>query len=384
MDYPPQNRPFSELPPTHLALYRRLATVFVIMTLAVAALVFYVVWAKATVIVLSRQEEIRAEFIADVSRQPRGGELSGTVLSLTDTATRTFPTAVVSRVEGHAEGRVRITSRLASPQTLVATTRLLDRNGMLFRIKDQVTVPALGSVEVGIFSDGTGPGNDIGDSTFTIPGLNPVLRERFSVETVEPVSGGVRDLRVVGNADFEVAVAQLKSDLVRDLTERMRKEALAGGLPVSGEAIQAVMSDRHSSPAVGEEAESFSVTVTVKAVGVFFDRNQLDRLAEAKVREIVPFGRRLAGMEEKATVIELEKADLAGGRANLRVSAMGNAVLSEDSPALDPAKLAGVTGEAAVEYLEQVKGVASASVRLSPFWAVRLPTVADNIRVEVR
>ncbi len=40
--------------------------------------------------------------------------------------------------------------------------------------------------------------------------------------------------------------------------------------------------------------------------------------------------------------------------------------------------------KAAVVYLEQINGVASASIRISPFWSGRLPTAVDNIKVEVR
>ena len=80
----------------------------------------------------------------------------------------------------------------------------------------------------------------------------------------------------------------------------------------------------------------------------------------------------------------VEKTDPASGRANLRVLAKGLSIMSLEAPALDPAKLAGVTVEAARGYLEKIDGVASASVKVSPFWAGRLPNIAEHIKVEVR
>ena len=373
-----------DLPPTHLALYRRLATVFIVLTLLVGAFVFYVVWSRATVIILSRQEEVKAEFIADVASQPSGEELAGTVVEMTESVSRSFPTSALAKSEARAEGRVRIMSRLGVPQTLVATTRLLNPDGVLFRLKDQVVVPAGGTVEADVHSDTVGKGNDIGESTFTIPGLPAALQEQFTVETVAPIAGGLRDVRSVTVADVEAAVAQLKSDLTGSLTDRMRETAVGSGLPVSGEVVETTVMSQKVEPEVGTEAGEFTVTVTVRGQGVFFDRAQLAALAESRVREIVPFGRRLVGLEEKALTLAVERVDLSGRRANLRVSALGNAVLSEDSPALDPAKLSGVTAAAAVTYLEQVAGVASASVKVSPFWSGRLPSAPDNIRVEVR
>ena len=354
------------------------------MTLAVAALVFYVVWSRATVIVLSLQEEIRTEFIADIAQDPSGGELAGAVLEKTESLSRVFPTATVSKAETHAEGRVKIISNLASPQTLVATTRLMTTDDILFRIKDQVIVPAYGSIEVDVFSDGIGEENNIGEAIFVIPGLNTVLREKFIVETVTPISGGVEDIRMVTKADFEIAVTQLKEELYKTLESDLRQKALATGAPISGEVIEFMVLHKESDPEVGTRADEFNVSIRLRADGVFFDQTQLNHLSEIRIKEIVPFGNRLLRLEEGATEITVDKNDLTSGRANLRVSVMGNSVLSEDAPSLNSSKIVGVTVEAAISYLEQVSGVASASVKISPFWSNRLPTVADNIKVEVR
>jgi hypothetical protein len=373
-----------EIPATHLALYRRLATAFILLTVVVAGLVFYVVWSKATVIVLSRQEEVRAEFIADVAPEPTGGEIKGDIMIKEAELTDTFDSAISAETETYAEGRVRITSTLSRPQTLVATTRLLTPDEKLFRLRDRVLVPANGFIEVDIFSDGVGKDYDIGEATFVIPGLNPTLRERFTVETVEPISGGVTRTRLVTKALVEQATEELRDRLYDQLEAELREAAVAAGAPTSGEIVHLETLTQDVTPAIGSEADTFKLTVSVKATGVFFNRQQLDRLAEARVKEIVPFGRQLRAVEEGATSVRIEKTDLASSRINLRVAALGTAVLSTDAPALDPSKLTNVSRDAAVEYLEQVTGVASASVKLSPFWSTRLPSVADNIVIEVR
>ena len=376
--------PEFRLPPTHLALYRRLATAFVLMALTVAGLVFYTVFSRAEVIVLSSQDEVRAEFIADVSASPSGSDIAGLAVARTESLKRSFPVAAVSEADTHANGRVVIRSRLYRAQTLIATTRLLTPDGRLFRLKEGVEVPPMGEVEAEIISDGTGPDNDIGDSAFVIPGLSPELQERFSVETVRPVSGGRRTVRLVTQADAEAAAAGLHAELAATLASSLRQEALSLGAPVSGEAIDSVLVSRTFSPGIGSESEEVEVTVTVRTTAVFFDRAALDLLAAARLGEIVPFGRQLLSVAREATAISVEKADLASGRANIRVSAIGTAVLSAEAPALKPEKVTGVTAESAVAYLEQVNGVASASVRISPFWVGRLPNAPERISVEIR
>jgi len=92
----------------------------------------------------------------------------------------------------------------------------------------------------------------------------------------------------------------------------------------------------------------------------------------------------LTSLELEKSCLKLEKSDLIGKRANVRVAARGSSVLSVEAAGLDPEKLVGVTSDAAVEYLETLDGVSSASIKLKPFWARRLPNTADHILVEVR
>jgi len=369
---------------THLALYRRIATAFLVLTVATVLLVVYVVLSRGTVVVLSRQDEVKLDSVIDVSRQPIEGEIPGDVLEMSEEASQKFPSTSVVKVEAPAEGRVRIRTSLGRAQTLVATTRLLTPDDKLFRLKETVIVPADGWVEADVFSDVNGAAGEIGPTTFTIPGLMPDTRKHFTVESVTPMAGGVKDIHLVTQSDVAGATEVLKERLTRELTDKLRQKAVADGAKISGEMITVDVQSQLADPAVGAEAAEFSLALKLKVTGIFYEKSQLDRQIAAKIKDLVPFDRELQRVEDKATTLTVEKIDTGLGRANLRVSAKGVSVLSPEAPSLDPAKLTGVTVDAAKSYLEKLDGVSSASVKVSPFWSGRLPNIADHIKVEVR
>jgi hypothetical protein len=363
-----------------LKVYHRIATLFLLLTVGVVGLVVYVVMGRATVVVLSAQEPAETDLIVDVSRDPGEEEVAGEIVEATDSLSQQFPSASLAKVDAHAEGRVRISSRLSRAQTLIATTRLLTPDDVLFRIKETVSVPAGGSVEVDAFADQAGASGDVGHATFTIPGLNPELRKLFAVETVSPMAGGVKEVRMVTKGDVETATKVLREKLEQDLIAALRGKANG----FAGEVLTTEVTGALTDVPVGAEAEMFTLTVSAKTTGVFYDKEKFKRLVERRLRETVPFDRVLLNVEEEAMAQSLEKTDPGAGRANIKVKARGATVLSPRSPALDPAKLTGISVEAAETYLEKIEGVSSATVRVSPFWAGRTPNIAKNITIEVR
>jgi hypothetical protein len=371
-------------PQPSIALYRRIVTVFLVLTAGVVALVAYVVLSRATVVVLSKQEDAKADFVLDVAAKATAGEVPGVVAQFSDTLVQTFPATSVVKVDTPSTGRVKITSSLFRAQTLVATTRLLTSDGVLFRIKKTVSVPAGGSVEVDAFADQPGATGDVGNVTFTIPGLNPDAQKHFKTETVEPMQGGVKEVRMVTKDDVDAAESVLRQKLETSLAERLRGKAKEAGGSMSGELITYEVSKRLTDVPVGEEAAEFTLTLTLQATGVMYDESKFSDIVRAKLRERLPFDRSLLSVEAASVTKDVEKVDLIAGRANLRVTAAGTSVLSPESPALSRDKIVGVTVDAAKTYLERVDGVASASVKVSPFWIGRLPNVADHITVEVR
>lgn len=367
-----------------IGVYRRISTLFVVLTLGMLCFAAYIIFSKATVVVLSEPTDVSGEIIVDIAREPVAGEVPGMVYQHEASLSRTFSATSVVTVETHAEGTVRIISSLYRAQTLIPSTRLVTPDGILFRLKDRVVVPALGSVEAAVFADAPGVGSAVGDATFTIPGLNEDTRRFFEVETVDPIEGGSLDVRMVTDTDLENAEGVLTQEIKDEMMAMFREKVRTDGVPMDGEMISFELLESDSSEEPGSEAEEFTLNVNVRGTAVFYSTEGFIRELGVALQDRLPFDKKLKQVNSEGMEVRLEKADIIGERANLRVAANGSATISPDAPLLDPEKITGVTIAAAVEYLQAVDGVSSASIDVSPFWAGRLPDVADNITIEVR
>ncbi len=374
------NRPMRQ----SIALYRRIVTVFLVLTVLVAVMVAYVVLSRASIVILSKQDSANADFIVDVATKPSANEVAGTVLQAEDSLTETFPSSSVIKIDAPAEGKVKISSTLFRPQTLIATTRLLTPDGVLFRLKKTVVVPAGGSVVADVHADQPGASGNVAGVTFAIPGLNAETARFFTVTTVDSIEGGVKDQHMLTKEDIATAAEALGTKLKGSLADALRQKAKDAGVQTGGEFISYDVVRQSTNVPVGDEGTQFSLTLDLKATGVFYDAKAFADRVNANITDHLPYGRGLLSVEDGSVTTEVEKVDLVANRANLHVTAKGTTVLSPDSPALRKEKLLGVTADAAKKYLERIDGVSSASVRVTPFWIGRLPNVPEHITIEVR
>ena len=88
---------------------------------------------------------------------------------------------------------------------MVATTRLLTSEGVLFRLKDRVNVPAGGEIEVEVYADQSGIASEIGPSQFTIPGLRTDLQKLIYAVSKESMKGGIKKTGVLSVDDWSRA-----------------------------------------------------------------------------------------------------------------------------------------------------------------------------------
>jgi hypothetical protein len=367
------------------AVYRRIATLFLALTAGVLVMAAYIVFSSAHVVVLSAPQDVKGDFIVDVSRTPDAAEIKGDVFVLSDAATETFPSTSVVGVDQPAVGKVRISSSIGRAQTLIATTRLLTADQTLFRIKQTVVVPANGSVTVDAFATEAGTKGQVPkDTAFTIPGLNDALRPKFAVAAVDDFVSGKQEIRSITQEDLDKAADALKKKLLDGLSDKLKQAAVTAGAPTTGQLVVASDVNRDTSAVLGSDAADFPMTVTVKAVGVFYDGIAFDAQVKKRLAEKLYDGRVITTVDPTSLERTVEKQDTVSGRANIGVTVRGTSSLSATSAALSPEKLTGITDDAAKQYLESVDGVASASVKTVPFWMHRMPNVAGHITVEVR
>ncbi len=406
-------------PPVRTGLYRKLGIGFAVAAVAVLLLVGYVAYAHATVVVYPRQVEVKTVRVVNVSASPSAAdEIPGEVEEVIVSGEKTFtpgqgavqppPTAPALAPSGAGPaadenavytGTAIIYDKTGSPITLVEKTRLLSKDGILFRLKKRVTIAAGGKARAKVYADKPGPTGAIGPTSFTIPGLHANLQtlvyavsdaamtaNGVAAPAVQPVapalapSGAGPAGTTVSANDLAAAEKSLRDDLTAQAKEEIAKK-ISGHW--SGEAYLVETMSRFVSAAVGQSADQVVIRLTIRVRSVGYDQKKAKAIAEEDLKRGLTSDRELAEESVKIAGVMVDHADPKSGAAAVRVSLTGNSSVSLKSPLFDANKLRGLDLNHVKTYFEGIEGVERVDVHFRPFWIKRMPDLADHIDFQI-
>lgn len=429
-------------PPSHAAFYRRIAYTFFGLTALILVGILWLSSVEAQVDVRVRRTPIRGESVVEIVPQPSGSvQIAGRVLAMpmrktqefqvkgvaetvaasSTTSTASMATQPVAQptptltpsasstgasASVYARGQVSIINNYSKSQTLVEKTRLLTKDGKLFRLDRRVVVPAGERVTVSVTADQPGAANAIGPSTFTIPGLWIDLQKLIFAESTEAFTaapGGSSspvptpapvpvpattstaprgDRKIVTQQNIDEAYESLTQQVV----EQAKKLLLANmnDSRFTGAAYFVNTTSKSATARPGQAAESFTAQVDVEVIGVFYSAEDMQQLIRSRLREKLPEGQEFLPFTEQDFVYVPESVDKAGERARLRVITNAEYRLIPTTPALAPSAIAGQSRSDAERYLEGVEGVEKVDITLKPGWIGKIPRMTDRIKMEVK
>lgn len=369
-------------PSVRSGLFRKIAFGFGSLVLVVAALVGYVTYAKATIVIHPRRIEVRTERVLTVTPAPAGAdEIPGEIRELTVAGEKTGAPSGSTVADAVATGFAALINTTSEDQVLVATTRLLTPEGVLFRLKSRVTVPARGRLKTEVYADKPGKTGDIGPSKFTIPGLNPELQKVIYAESDAPMTGGTVSSGVVSADDIARIEGALKDELLKQAKEEFAKRETAAW---TGQAALAETMSRFVSAAPGEATKNgILVRLTLRVRSVGYDRAKALAAVVEDLKRGLTSDRELTAVKGDEAEVSIEKADPKSGTAMIRVALKGESSVSISSPLFDAEKLKGLSIGAVKTYFEAVEGVERIDVKFRPFWIKRMPDLKDHIFFEI-
>jgi hypothetical protein len=347
--------------------------------------VVYLSVSRATIRVVAKPAVVATNASLSVVKEPRAeGEIAGSVGQTTVTKARIFalPQEGARAVEAKASGMITIINNTGSAQPLVATTRFLAENGVLFRLDAGITVPANGQVSARITADQSGSSGDIGPTTFTIPGLAPSLQDKIYGTSADAITGGVQYVRTLTEAD----VADAKTALLTDILNEA-KLTLSAGLD-SALAAQGTYDVEETAVTtdvpVGTETGTFSLTISARVTGVYYDSALVSSYARSLLQKRVPEGFILHSVNEQGVQTTVESADYTTGEAELSVYLDGTAVISGDAPTLSKDRFLGRAPNEVFTLLRASDAISDVSITFTPFWLQRIPTLKDHIEINIK
>lgn len=309
---------------------------------------------------------------------------------------------------------------------LVERTRFQTEEGLVFRIKEDVTVPASKEVEKtredGSTYTDTVPGElpvrvvadtedafgriigsrgNIEPTTFIVPGLSKTSQNLLYGESRESFGGGktVSTPRIV-EEDIEAAKEKLleamKSDALQALRDEVEKENREKNtnLKLMEDSFVIEFSDPTyfvDNTLVGQELNEFNISGEISVNGIAYNFNEIMNILRQDLTRHKSPDKRLVYIYDQSFTYDIVDIDRPLKQVKITASIKGIEEFDIDPESENGRRLAkkikehvvGKSKKEAVSYIQNLPEVNKAEISTWPTWAPNLPSVPDNIKIEV-
>lgn len=375
--------------PNHsVKMYRRNAFIFIFLTLALLAVIFYFTFAKLTIVVVPAQEEIKNDVLVDVYNDGaqvsdnQGTKEKGIVTIIDVNAEKDYEVTGGQVIGEEVNGKVKLINNYNSNQPLVKSTRLLSSDGKLFRLKQSVTVPAGGSIEAEIYADKVSADMAIAPTKFTIPGLWAGLQDKIYAENSVAFTYDKKLDKQISQEDIDNAIKDMNEVLLNKVNEEIGTSY--NGYDEVVNKIDDSATKITTAAKVGDKKDKFTVKATSKVSIIAFSKEEMVKLAKEKISALIPDDKKLESFDESSVVYNLESYNLNDGSATIKLSFSGKMSLKDGSNLLDPKKISNFNLSQLEDYLKSFKEISYFEFKFYPSFIEKVPSLSDRIEVKIQ
>ncbi len=288
-----------------------------------------------------------------------------------------------------AEGKVIIYNNYSKqPQVLVATTRLKNKDGKIYRIIKDVTVPGMssddesGSVEVEVVADGFGEEFNMDEGVFTIPGFEGSPKhEKFSAEIKEKISGGLMSdnpIRAVSEQDIINAKKETEN-AVRDKIKKNINSDLEEGYVIMDETMEMNIVQSISLAKVGAEREKFDYTVKAQIKALAFSSDEVKKILIASLEKKIVENVDVSQMKIEYTGI---LPDFKNKTLNLRAYSEIVKISNFDREAFKR-EILGKNEQEITDVMGKFENIDNVEIKFNSRFVSRVPKYPQRVKIEV-
>jgi hypothetical protein len=322
-----------------------------------------------------------ATIAADLSATAGQGDLPFQEITVQKTATANVPAESTVTANDPASGTITIANSQTKPQALIKNTRFQSAQGLVFRIRDSVTIPAGGHIDATVYADEAGDKYNIGPTTFTVPGLKgSTAYTQVTAKSDAPMAGGFTGTRPsVAQATKDTQYSQIQSKLSADMQKDLAAKIPQGYVLVPGASFTNFAPNPDAAGPSGTVTLSETGTVTAVVLPA-------DALARAIAFKAVGTygGQPVTLTNVQGLTAKPAQTSVAPDAQQFDFNLTGTVTIVWQ---VDPAKIAGaVAGKsrsAAEIALQSLPEVSKATLVLRPFWASTFPGDPTKIKVLV-
>ncbi len=368
---PPHNQP--------VRFYKFVALSFLFLTVLLLGVIGFMSSKRATITITTKEDPIDVQTTVTVGDNgPLGVE--GTVTTTIISLEQTFSPTGSKKEPGTAIGSITLHNESSAPQGLVATTRVMTPDGILFRLKDAVTVPAKGTVDAAVYADEKGAAGDIGPvERFSIPGLNEAKQKQIYASSKQAMTGGLSTVGVLSMEDIDKAKKALL-----DAIQKKGEESLQAQFKDQPGVFSVVQEVVEHDGKVGDEVGTLLMKGKATVLGIFYNRDQVRATAEEGLNKHAVDDIGSIRTTEKEPRVVFGEYNPEKGTAELTVYHNGVVTLNSESKQLQKMLFFGKTKEEVRRYLLSLDHVYGVDVSFRPMWVGTVPYVPDHVNIVVK
>lgn len=374
---------------------------FILWIIASFSIIFLIIslstiFENATLKIVPQQTTMDLDFVFTAEKEASGQKIPFEVMTLSGVESTTIPATDVRHVERRASGRIVIYNDFNTyTQRLVKNTRFETPDGLIYRIRESVTIPGQhtkegkelpGALEVTVYADLPGEKYNIDLVDFTIPGFKGTRRYNgFYARSKTEMTGGFSGVvKVVSEEELKKTKEDLRQKLTKKLLESIHAQKPENFILFNGATVIVFGDDEQ-----GEEKDTDKTTVdikqTAKLYGIIFNKDILSqRLAE----------KRISQLDDNDSIIIINLEDLEFSLVDkdkfnpledeiINFSLKGNPtfVWKFDAEKLKEA-IAGLPKDKLKEVLIDFPSITRAEVIIRPFWKRSFPENIEDFIIE--
>ncbi len=340
--------------------------------------------AKITVNPKTQDIDLKLKITASATTEEVDSEFNkipGQLFEVEKTASQSYPASSEKEVAQQAYGTITISNTGPTSQRLVATTRFESKEGLIFRIRETITVPGAngstpGTISTVVYADRAGKEYNIAPTTFTIPGFKDTPRySQFSATSNAAMSGGaVGKAKVVSEEDYTKAKTELSAAAREQVQAALQEQT--GTLKVLNDAAITI-DEPKSNAKVGEAADTLQMSVRASAKIVAFQEDDVLELVTRYISKNGDLELVQKGLEVTYTAID---SDPTAKTLTFEVAVKGKAAAKLDRTQILK-DVPGLNGSALESYFNKIEAVDTATILFSPFWVTKVPKDPKKIEL---
>jgi hypothetical protein len=309
------------------------------------------------------------------------GDLPFQIVTVEKTATASVPAESTVTASDPASGKITITNRQTAAQALIKNTRFETPDGLIFRIRDSVSIPAGGSITVTAYADEAGDKYNVGPATFTVPGLKgSTAFTQVTAKSDAAMTGGFSGTRPsVGQATKDKQYADIQAKIGTELQKELAAKIPEGYVLVPGASVTTYTPQSDAAGASG----TVTLTETGSVTAVVFPATALARVIA--LQSVGTYGGQDVTLADvTGLMVKPVQPTIAPDATEFAFNLSGSTtvVWVVDSTKVAGA-VAGKTRNEAEVALKSFPEVDRATLVLRPFWAGKFPQDPAKIKVSV-